>query len=84
VKVLQLLWVGDEGAGPAAMLLDRLVDLDHEADNFVQGDNDLLVVGNVVLAQAAALAVLEPLLANLVAATRKFQTASGTAAKPRV
>jgi hypothetical protein len=50
--------------------VDDFVDFLHEADRFVQGDDDLLVVGDVVLAQRAALAVLEPLVADLVAAKR--------------
>lgn len=43
------------------MLVDHLVDLGHQADGFGQGDDDLLVVGDVVLRERAALAVLEPL-----------------------
>ena len=53
---------------PAAVLLDDLVDLLHQADGLGEGDDDLLVVGDVVLRERAALAVLEPLLADLVAA----------------
>ena len=53
---------------PAAVLLDDLVDLLHQADGLVEGDDDLLVVGNVRLRERPAFAVLEPLLADLVAA----------------
>jgi hypothetical protein len=50
------------------VLLEDLVDLLYQADGFGEGDDDLVVVGEVVLRQSAALAVLEPLLADLVAA----------------
>src|SRR5687767_13827268 len=49
------------------MLLDGLVDLSHQAVGLVQSDDDLMVVGDVVLRQLAPPAVLEPLLADLVA-----------------
>ena len=50
------------------MLLNDLVDLLHQADRLVQGNDDFLVVGNVIGRERAAFAVLEPLLADLVAA----------------
>lgn len=40
----------------------------HQADGFVERDNDLLVVINVVRGKLAAFAVFQPLLADLVAA----------------
>ena len=59
------------------MGLDHLVDLAHEADGFVEGDHDAVVVGDVLVGQLAAgvgvlatgdaLAVFEPLVADLVA-----------------
>ena len=49
------------------MPLDGLVDLLHQANGLGEGDDDLLVVDDVVLGERAALAVLEPLLADLVA-----------------
>src|SRR3990172_12643200 len=57
-----------EGGGPAAVGVDGSVDLGHEADGFVQGHDDAVVVGDVVGGEHAALAVLEPLGADLVAA----------------
>ena len=50
------------------MLVDDAVDLGHQADRFRQGDDDLLVVSGVVLAQCATAAVFEPFFANLIAA----------------
>ena len=50
------------------MQRDDFVDLLHQTDRLAEGDDYPLVVGDVVLRQRAALAVLEPLLANLVAA----------------
>ena len=52
------------------MGVDGIVDFGHEADGLVQGDDDAVVVGDVVTAQAAAFAVLEPFDADLVAADR--------------
>src|SRR5206468_829659 len=52
---------------PAAMLVDDLVDLTHQADRLMDGDDDALVMDDVVLCQCAPLAVLEPLRANRVA-----------------
>ena len=48
--------------------IDHLVDFAHDPDGFVQGDDDLLVVGDVVGRERATLAVLKPLVADLVAA----------------
>lgn len=50
------------------MLINHLVDLGHQSDSFAEGDDDALVVGDVVLRQGAAFAIFEPLFANLVAA----------------
>ena len=50
------------------MGFDDLVDLCHEADGFGEGDDDLVVVGDVFVGQGAAFAVLEPFLADLIAA----------------
>src|SRR5688500_16141464 len=55
-------------AGPAPVPLDDFVDLLHQPDGPGQSDDDLLVVGDVVLRERVALAVLMPLLADLVAA----------------
>lgn len=50
------------------MLLDCGIDPGHEADGFGQGDDDFLVMGDVILRERAAFAVFEPFLADLVAA----------------
>ena len=50
------------------MLLNDLVDLPHQADSLLECNDNLLVVSDVVLGESAALAILEPFLANLVAA----------------
>jgi hypothetical protein len=55
--------------------LDDLVDLLHQADGLSQSDDDLLVVGEVVLGERATLAVFEPLLADLVAADVEVRAA---------
>ena len=59
---------GLERVGPAAVGFDELVDLGHYANGLVQGDDDLLVVGDVLGRERASLPVLEPLVADLVAA----------------
>ena len=50
------------------MGLDDLINLFHQADSFVERDDNFLVVGDVALRQRPALSIFEPLLANLVAA----------------
>lgn len=50
------------------MLLDHGVNLPHQPDGFGEGDNEFLVVGDVVFREGAAFAVFEPFLADLVAA----------------
>ena len=57
-----------EGIRPAALQVDDFVDFLHEADGFVEGDDDAVVVGEVVGGEGPALAVFEPFLADLVAA----------------
>ena len=42
------------------------VDLGHEADGFGEGNDDLVVVGDVVVGEGAAFAVLEPFLTDLI------------------
>ena len=41
--------VGLECSGPANVLFGEFVYLAHEADGFADGDNDFLVVGDVVV-----------------------------------
>lgn len=53
---------------PTPVLVNDLVDLGHETNGFVEGHNDALVVGDVVLGEGAALPGLEPLFADLVSA----------------
>ena len=53
------------GQGPAG---DDGVDLGHDADGFGEGDDDFLVMINVVGGEFAAFAILEPLFADLIAA----------------
>ena len=68
-----------ERSGPATVGFDDLVDLGHDADGVVQGDDDLLVVGDVLIGEGAALPILEPFVTDLVASpTWKSQTSSGT------
>ena len=50
------------------MGIDDLVDLGHDMDGLTEGDDDLLVVGDVLVRERAALPVLEPLLSWAVAA----------------
>ena len=50
------------------MLFNDLINLRHQPDGFRQGDDDAVVVVDVVGGEGAALAVLEPLIADLVAA----------------
>ena len=57
-----------ERAGPTAVRLDHRVDFGHQPDRLRQGDNDLVVVLDVLLAQHPSLAVFEPLFADLVSA----------------
>src|ERR1700720_1404434 len=64
---------------PAAVLLDDLVDLLHQANGLSQGDDDLLVMGDVFIGERAALAVLKPLLADLVAANMEIPHSLGHA-----
>ena len=70
-----------EGGGPAAVGVDGFVELGHEGDGFVQGDVDAVVVGDVGGGERAALAVLEPLLADLVAADVEVPHVLGHAAE---
>jgi hypothetical protein len=51
---------------------DDFVDFAHQADGFVERDDDFLVVINVVGGEFAAFAVLEPFFADLIAADLKF------------
>ena len=50
------------------MGFDALVDFGHEADGFVEGHDDAMVMDKIVGGERSAFAVLEPFLADLVAA----------------
>lgn len=50
------------------MLINHLVNLGHDADGFAEGNDDALIVGDVVSGQGATLAVFEPFFADLIAA----------------
>ena len=58
--------------GPAAVTLDGLVYLPHQADGFFERDDETLVAGDVLLGKRAAgdalfaAPVVEPLVADLV------------------
>src|SRR5438132_1516641 len=62
---------GRERGRPATVFFNDLVDLIHDADRLGEGDDNLLVVGDVLLRENATLAVLEPLVTDLVAADVK-------------
>ena len=51
---------------------DGRVDGGHEADGFTQSCDDFAVMFQIVIGQGSAPAVLEPLLANLIAADVKI------------
>ena len=59
-----------ERSWPAAVGVNHIVDLGHEADGFGQGDDDFVVVDDVVRGEGPPFAVLEPFLADLVAADK--------------
>lgn len=55
-----------ECARPAAMCVDDFIDLLHQTNSFRQGNDNLLVMRDVVFSQHAAFTVFEPFLANLI------------------
>ena len=71
-----------EGGGPAAVGFDDLVDFGHQVDRLFQGDDDLLVVGDVFLGKRPAAAVLQSLLADLIAADVEIPDVFGNAFEP--
>ncbi len=66
---------------PAAVGFDDLVDLPHDADGLEESDDDFLVVVDVVLRERAALPVLQPLVADVVAADVEVPDLLGDAAE---
>ncbi len=56
----------------AHLLHSDLIDGFHEAVGFGEGDDDFLVVENVVEAEGASIAVFEPFLGGLIAADIKL------------
>ena len=67
---------------PVAVGFDDLVDLGHDTDGLVQGDDDLLIVGDILVRERAALPVLKPLVADLVAADVEVPDLLGHALEP--
>ena len=61
------------------MLVDDFVDLGHNANGFGEGDDDLLVMVDVVFGEFAAPAVLEPSFANLITTNTETPHAFGHA-----
>ena len=64
------------------MFVDHFVDLGHETDGFGEGDDDFVVMGDVVFGKGAALAVFKPFLTHLVAADVEVPYFFGHAAEP--
>lgn len=60
---------------------DEVIDSRHETDGLAQGDDDLLVVLDIVVRQLPAFAIFEPFFANLVTADVKFPDRFGHAAE---
>lgn len=60
---------------------DGLVDLAHQADGLVEGDDDALVVADVLARERATFTVFEPLVADLVAADLEVPHRLGDAAE---
>ena len=50
------------------MGFDDFINLFHQPSGFGEGDDDLVVVGDVLVGEGAAFAILEPFRADLVAA----------------
>lgn len=61
---------------------DDNVDLRHEADGFGEGDHDLVVVGDVVVGEGTAFAVLEQFLTDLIPADVEIPDRLGNALEP--
>ena len=52
-ELIEFFGIGDEGVGPAAVLVDDLVDLAHDADGLVESDDNILVVVDVLVGEDA-------------------------------
>lgn len=50
------------------MGFDYFIDFAHKTNGFGEGEDDLLIVGEVIFREGAALSVLQPFLADLVTA----------------
>ena len=48
------------------------IDFCHQFNCFLEGDDDFLLVGEVIVGEGAAATVFEPFVANLVAANLEF------------
>src|SRR6266545_5868905 len=70
-----------EGSRPAPPLLNHLVYLFHQADRLCDGNDDPLVVSNVIIRQYASFAALQPFLADSVTADMEVPNEYGYSAK---
>src|ERR1051325_704199 len=66
---------------PSALFPDGRVNFGHESDCSLEGDDDLLVMPDVVVSEFAGLAIFEPTLAYLIAADVEFPDGLGHAAE---
>jgi len=74
------IWINDKCPRPAPVLVNHFINFIHNVYGFIKSNDDFLVMGNVFVGQhtagarvlaALGLAVLEPLLANLISADVK-------------
>lgn len=54
------------------MFINYPVNFRHDTDGFIKGNDDALVVGDVVSRKCATLAVLEPFFADLIVSHNIF------------
>src|SRR2546426_5323230 len=61
-----------KGPRPSTVPLNDEIDLGHDLNGVIEGNDDLLVMSEVTIRQGAAFAILYPLLADLVPANVKI------------